>query len=367
MDWLILFVLLAVLFYKFRRQAHFKFPILYFQTKRLVDDVWRTGKRHRRLISTAGDVGVLIALFLLPLTFFFVAKSAFDVATVEGMKSPIAPVVPGVKLPGTDVFIPLWHGVVAMAILGSVHELSHGLMASAQGTKPKSIVILFLAILTSFGVELDEKEVSALSLRKQLRIFAAGSFANFLTALLFFVALLLFSRAAQPFLQPTGMRIVEVGAGTPAEGVLEVGEVVVSMNGTPAHNLSSFLQVSQTMLPNQTMSVETRERRVFLETAPHPEQEGRGRIGIITSMEFEAPRVVVSPLIWLGQLFHWLIGLNIGVGFLNLLPLPPFDGGRMAAAISEKYLEGSRFPQLLYTLTFALLMVNIFGGLIKGL
>lgn len=367
MQWLLLLALLAFFFYRFRKSAEWHFPLVLFKTKRAVERMWRVGRKHKKMFNIFGDLAILLALVAMPATFYLIGRSAYDVVTIEGMKSPIAPVVPGVRLPGTDVFIPLWQGLIAMLILGSVHEFAHGVVAAAQNTKPKSVVLIFITILASFGVELDEKEVNALGTRKKLRIFAAGSFANLVTAVVFAVLLLGLAKASAPLLQPVGMRIVEVAFDTPASGVLEVGDLVLELNGTKADDFASFVNASLRMRPNETMTVKT-QRGVFeLVATPDPEAPERGRIGIVSSVEFEeSKRPLISVVVWLSQLFNWVVGLNLSVGFLNLLPLPPFDGGRIFAILSDKY-GRSGLTKIVYALTFSFLMVNIFGGFVKGL
>lgn len=368
MDWLLFIILVSAFFYKFRKSAEVHFPIVMFKTERLVNDVWRIGRKHKKFFNTLGDLAILAALIIMPLSLYMIGKSGYDVMTIPEMKSPIAPVVPGVRLPGSDVFIPLWQGVIAMLVLGTVHELSHGLVASAQGTKPKSIVMIFITVLASFGVELNDRDVKRMPLRQQLRIFAAGSFANFVTAIVFAALLIGLSHAVAPNIVPLGMEIVEIAKGSPAEGKLSVGDYILELNGTDANDYASFVNASLSLLPNEPVKILTNKGEITLQTTVHKTDPSRGRIGVISSPKVKIKHeLFMGPIIWIIQLFNWIVGLNLSVGALNLLPLPPFDGGRMVGLTAEKFKHKGPFKKLIYATTFVFLMINIFGGFIKGL
>jgi len=368
MEWLIALLLFLAVMYKYRKQAEVHFPLVMFRARKLVDAVWKIGRRHSRAFSIVSDLAVLLSLIAMPFVFYLIGKSAFDIMTIKELGSQIVPIVPGVKFPGSEIYIPLWSGIIAMAVLGSVHELAHGLVASAQGTKPKSIVLIFLAFFTSFGVELDEREMQAIDLRKKLRIFAAGSFANFLSAIAFALAMFAIAALVAPLVVPEGMRVITIEPGSPAEGLLSVGDMILEMNGTSTKDIVAFANYTSSFAPNETLTVVT-DKGTF--TLPANYETGNstvGKIGVVSTPEFVLwKKLLLYPSFWLLQLLNLIVSFNVSVAFLNLMPLPPFDGGRIVMSISEKYLPKSKLPNFIYAVTFSLLMVNMFGGLVKGL
>jgi membrane-associated protease RseP (regulator of RpoE activity) len=85
--------------------------------------------------------------------------------------------------------IPFWYWIIAIVLLAFVHEGFHGIMAAREKIKIKSLGWgLFLIIPLAF-VEPDEKQLVKKSAKTQLRVFAAGSFANFCLAALAFLLL----------------------------------------------------------------------------------------------------------------------------------------------------------------------------------
>ena len=74
-------------------------------------------------------------------------------------KPTTALLLPGVDIPGSPIFIPIFAGIIALILLMVVHEFGHGILARAQGVEIKSIGVILLAVLPGAFVELDEEDV----------------------------------------------------------------------------------------------------------------------------------------------------------------------------------------------------------------
>jgi len=89
-------------------------------------------------------------------------------------------------LPGIN--LPLLEGVLALAIVLIVHESSHAVLSRiASIPLLSSGIVLFGIIPIGAFVEPDEKKLVRLEQVKQTRILVAGSTANFITSVLFFI------------------------------------------------------------------------------------------------------------------------------------------------------------------------------------
>ena len=94
-----------------------------------------------------------------------------------------SPLIPGIT-PG----LPLLEGVLALAMLMVVHEMSHGFLARVHRIKLENAGVVFYGILP-FGafVEPDEKELDHVPIEHSNQVLVAGSAANMLTAILAFL------------------------------------------------------------------------------------------------------------------------------------------------------------------------------------
>lgn len=105
------------------------------------------------------------------------------------------PLLPGVNLPFVE-------GILALAILLVVHELSHGFLARIANVRLDSAGIVFYGILP-FGafVDPDEKEMEKLPDTQHNRLLAAGSAANLITSMIFALLMgLMFAFALGPLI-----------------------------------------------------------------------------------------------------------------------------------------------------------------------
>lgn len=100
----------------------------------------------------------------------------------------VAPVIPGLKVPGTDFKIPFFEGWLALIMIMVVHELAHGILARKIGVKVKSFGLLLLGFFPIGAfTEPDEQELKNAKPKDALLVYAAGPVINLLFALLVFI------------------------------------------------------------------------------------------------------------------------------------------------------------------------------------
>ena len=96
----------------------------------------------------------------------------------------VAPVIPGTKIPGTNVYIPVLYGILAIAITALVHEVAHGIVARCEKIKVKSMGYFIALIIPGAFVEPDEASLKRAKTLSKLRVYSVGSFTNIIIGLL---------------------------------------------------------------------------------------------------------------------------------------------------------------------------------------
>ncbi|KUH33797.1 metalloprotease [Thermococcus celericrescens] len=309
--------------------------IAMWRTKRLLGFIDGLASRSRRFWKVYADVGIALGFMGMVYVFYALLRTALQTIQTGGEQAGVQLVIPGIT-------IPLWYGLIALAVVMVVHELSHGIVARAENLPLKSVGLVLLAVIPGAFVEPDEEALERASLRTRLRVYGAGSLANVATALL---AVLILNFAISPVLQPSGILVSGVLEDGPAHGILQKGDVIVAMDGLQIRDMENFINFMNGTKPGQTVTLTVlrggQELNLPLKLGTHPDNPEKGYIGI-----YPAQNVVskvgadwlVLPLFFT---FYWIYVLNIGIGLMNLFPLVPLDGGRMLDDVFKRYLPES--------------------------
>lgn len=243
---------------------------------------------------------------------------------LTGLTPGVAPIIPGID-------IPLAAGVLSLAIILTIHEFSHGVLARMAKMKIKSIGLLVLGLvpLGAF-VEIDEKAVKKLGKEEQNSISAAGISANFIASIVFFLLMFTFFIFIVPNLsQNKGVFIQSVFPNEPANGVLTAGMQILSWNGHHVSNTTQLAAVAVNDTPGSLVTVGTNKGN-YTFTAIAINGSTRGYIGITSYQQVVVkPTAYAQAMYFLYTLFALSFILNFLVGIVNLLPVPIFDGYRI--------------------------------------
>jgi membrane-associated protease RseP (regulator of RpoE activity) len=280
------------------------------------------------------------------------AKHALDIALGASNLPGVSPLLPGsrggmkgVVFPGYDIFVPWWFAVVAFAVTLLAHESAHGIVARVHRIRVKSAGILTAGLIPIGAfVEPDDADLNGRHGLTKMRVFAAGSFANFVVGSVAGMLILAAAFGISSLAAPDGMEIVGTVEGYPAHGLLKVGDVIKSVNGASTTNLSAFRSATSDITPGDELVVETQRGSFSIRSVPYPGNETQAYIGIemVPHYDFGSGFVekhgslVRIALFVLGSLY-WIAFFNINVGLVNLLPLYPFDGWRMLREIVKSF------------------------------
>ncbi|ASJ08224.1 metalloprotease [Thermococcus siculi] len=328
--------------------------IAMWRTKRLLGFIDRIARVNRKLWKVYADVGIALGFMGMAYVFYALLKTAMQTVQHGGQGGGVQLVIPGLT-------IPLWYGLIGLAVVMVVHELSHGIVARAEKLPLKSVGLVLLAVIPGAFVEPDEEELEKAPLRKRLRVYGAGSLANIVTA---FIAVLIINLAISPLLQPSGILVSGVLEDGPAYGVLQKGDVIIAMDGVQIQKMDQFIKFMNTTKPGQIVTLtvlrDGEEMNVNLKLGAHPDNPEKGYIGIYPAQNVTSKVGMDWLILPLFFAFYWIYVLNIGIGLMNLFPLVPLDGGRMLDDVFKRYLpEGIAKPVRYFTIGVGLFLLAL--------
>lgn len=359
--------------------------ILMWRTGWGIDLLDRIAKISKKTWKYFGIVGAILGTYLMGRTFYTLTGRTFSILQslwttggggAGGVSSGVVPIIPGITTP-------LVGGLIAIATVVIVHEMSHGILARRANLEVESTGFGVLAFLPLAFVEPDEEELESASLSDKLQIFSAGSFANIILSLATYGLILLL------VVPLPGLYVNYVGGNTPAENVLKPGMKItgVGFQGEYIHaveqysDLDNFLKGTR---PGDQIVIETDNGRFDLVLDNDPYDENEGWIGISSAWSISRGKIFKESI---GSLFvFWktptLLGgglnpysydyrvpqsvmmtlflisfFNLGVGLFNLLPLLPLDGGRILSALLDEIIS-SKIAKYI-TWGFSLITVSV--------
>ncbi len=240
---LVVFSIFVIWFLYTRRKNVEREGILYlYKTQMGVKIMDKIANKYHKILKPLGYVIIGTGYILMISMVIYLIYSVYeylrnaDVMTqLIGNAPPIALFIPYFpRIFGyQDIFPEFWfiYFVIVIAIIAIVHEGAHGIYARIHNIRIKSTGFGFLGPILAFFVEQDDKQMNEKSKFAQLSVLGAGVFANLITALIFFVLLVLFFNL---FYVPMGVNIVDYSAAIiPTNQIdnIKIGNETISLNG----------------------------------------------------------------------------------------------------------------------------------------
>jgi len=355
-----LFLICIYYKYKDRFEVQNKVFVLY-KTKlglRLMD---KLARRVPRFLKFLGHISIFTGFAGMVAISVILVKVTKDLITVPGAVPGLAPVLPGVAIPGMPT-LSFFHWILAILAVATVHEFLHGVYARLINVDVKSSGFAFLGPILAAFVEPDEKQLEKKTKKEQLLVYSAGPFANMLLAIVLiflfglsipaiglthditkYTAIVDVEDIANKTAEPVFKQLIidKIERGSPAEAAgLKKGDKIIALDENLITNdTKEFFETLQNLKPGQKLNIKTLEKEIKLLVSEKAENASKGYIGISfkTDLSIEPKkeliekygRFIASIPLWLIMLVNWLIVINIGVGLFNLLPLGPVDGGKM--------------------------------------
>ncbi len=316
------------------------------------------------VVSVTGYAGYALLL---------IAQSAWGIISgyLHGVTPApgIGPAIPGVNIGGFE--IPLWQGIIALAVALIFHEGAHGVVSLKEKIPLDEAGFITLGLLP-IGAYVEPKEgiFKSRPTLSKLRVFAAGPAANMIIFAIF-AALMLVLSPVGTFLtnygcaHGEGVRILSVPKtlqlGTEiipsgAYGKIPAGSVVLDVNGHPVRctyefmlTMGKYQEIEYNGTVPFTIDVNGSVRTVDV----HLHNGFMGIRGVETVYKSPLP-FWYDALSFLLSLISWIALLNLMIGLVNMLPLGPLDGGQFY----REFFAVGRVYGLLQWLTIILFVLN---------
>ncbi|MFB6116429.1 MAG: site-2 protease family protein [Candidatus Nanosalina sp.] len=370
--------LISFLMYRDRENVQRHSILFYRRTKKGINFIDRVAKATPRFWNVYAWTGVLLGFLTIPFILWNVLLSFQQVIQSGGSSGGPSLIAPGLSgqttLQSGISFIPVEYWLIGIGVLMFVHEMSHGVIARLEGMEINSVGWIVMGIIPGAFVEpkgenmlpgeesgdesVDEEEgdsevdVSGSpwdqgSWTSQLKVLAAGSFANYVTALIFTAAaLLMFVNVAQP----VGVSYWAQQNYSADMAGMDNG-TIYELQGERIRYTGQLEQISEDFEPNQTVTVNTTEG-VFNVTLG--ERNGSAYMGILmrdndglvpaffdmvrNNREIKPAYSGFEGLIsWTLSMLQTVALLNFLIGMFNLLPVKPLDGGQMVSVLVERF------------------------------
>jgi membrane-associated protease RseP (regulator of RpoE activity) len=366
---------LAVIFWIDRKNVKRESILLLRKTQRGKKFLMWLGTRFPEFWKATGMIGVVAGFFMSFYILYWMLMLTID-SVVSGAAGGLAFVLPSptvnvVSAPGV-IGVPFWYWIITIGLLILVHEGFHGVMAAREKVRIKSLGWGAFILLPLAFVEPDEKQLAQQGAWKQLRVFAAGSFANFVLA---FLSLFIFTSLITAAFVPSGVGFRGYTEGFPAMDVNMTG-IVTGIDNYTIQTADDLSTVLAGIGPGEPITVYTRlpdggtsSYDIVTGIEPNATGEPKGYMGIAAIYQDYTLRdeyQPYSPAIYFlaGQspsffgLLFFIFLINLGVGAFNLLPLGPLDGGKMWKIALDRIVPKQSKAAMKY-LTYALLLMLI--------
>ncbi len=328
---------------------------LTYKTQRLNNFLQNTASKHPQFWRIASNIGIVTAVGEIILAIYILGNNLFNFLFMPQQAQAIFPLLPGITI--SLRWFP--YLLIAIGLAITVHEISHGVVASLEKIAVKSAGIILAPITFGGFVEPDEEVFLKSRLLSKLRLLASGSLANLVFGLI--VTLI----ATSIFIPNSGILIMNVNEeGAAYSAGIRPWDVLVMINNTQINNLADLTQVMQNVQPGDFLIVDTTTETHLLTTMPSPTNSSRGIMGISNLVDYFALRIEgTSPeyTYHFNLTLYWISLLMINLAVFNMLPLFPLDGEAYLSSIiqekTQKYHKPIRY--LINGASLSLLASNI--------
>ncbi len=315
---IVFYSIIFLLFVIFRKRVRVIGKVVFgFTTKRANSFLKKVGE-HRKLWKVVGTIAIFVDLFFMGFLIYNLSLIAY--LNLKGISVPgVGVVIPGVKIPGSPIYIPFWYGIISIFILVVVHEFSHGIMAFAEKIKVKDVGFGFFLIFPIAFVEPVKKIFERAKPISRIRVASMGPFANILLAFSVIGLLILTSPMTTKY---SYIMITDVEKGSPAfKAGVKGNEIIKSINGFKIEKVSDIVSVMKNVKPGEEIDLITNKGEYKFNTT---NLNGEPHMGVYLKVGYSNRLVDVYQ-----NFMSWLGNLNFAIGIINLLPVIGLDGGIM--------------------------------------
>ena len=359
---LLFYVSIGILIYAKRHVFEFEGIIALYKTKYGLQKMEAWAKKYPKTLHYTGLIGIFVGYLFMILMTWLIAVSAVRVFTQPEAPPALAPVIPGVDIPGTAGYPPLIEGLIAIFVVVVIHEFAHGVICRLYDIHVKSSGFVLFGPLPGAFVEPDEEDLENAKWSHAQSMYAAGPWSNLLLGIPIFLLITGGAAMYADAYNDVGVQIT----GFPNEtderiASLSEGDILTQIENTSINNRFDLITTLQEQDPNTTVSIQVNGEQqtlllgegsrgnaymgIFPQTVREPAESYASFItlapGVFTWFFGDFAGMIQEPWQWIlinpfGEgftgsmgLFGWIFLITTGIAGANLLPVGPLDGGRM--------------------------------------
>ncbi len=202
---LVLFIIFLSIFLYIKRKNLKKEGLLFlYKTKWGMKIIDKVGKKYQKTLKFLSYISIVTGYILMVSVLYLIGKIVYLYIAypqiVRAIKiPPIMPLFPYLPQVFKLDFLPPFYftyWIIILAVIAIAHEFAHGIFMRRYGIKIKSTGFgffpFFLPVFLAAFVEQDEESMKKSSKFRQMAVLSAGTFANVLIAILFFIVMWIF-------------------------------------------------------------------------------------------------------------------------------------------------------------------------------
>lgn len=197
-------IFVAQFLYRNRKNLKREGLLLLYRTTWGMKFIDRVGKKYQKTLGVLSYISIIVGYFLMAGIIYLVGKIIYLYIAYPNIVRairvpPIMPLIPYIDKVAPNIGLPPFYFIyfiLILAVIAISHEFAHGIFMRRYGIKIKSTGFgffpFFLPIFLAAFVEQDETSMKKSKRFNQMAVLSAGTFANILTAILFFGVMVLF-------------------------------------------------------------------------------------------------------------------------------------------------------------------------------
>ncbi|WAR08846.1 MBTP2-like protein, partial [Mya arenaria] len=200
----------------------------------------RLAQWRPNFLRTWFTFGVFFGLVAMLLSVMLLTLMVFNTLTRETVENQVlTPIMPGVNLPASQIS----YYMLTLLVCGILHEFGHAIAAIREQVRVNGFGLFLMLIYPGAYVDLSSEHLQIISPMRQLRIYCAGVWHNFIIVLIGILVLFMYPWFLMPFYSTGyGVVITQVSENTAVSGPrgLAIRDPVTSVGGCPVTSVKDW-------------------------------------------------------------------------------------------------------------------------------
>jgi membrane-associated protease RseP (regulator of RpoE activity) len=361
-------LVLMLLYFKRKTFTHQGIVLLY-KSKLGLKSMNNISKKYPKILNFLAWIGIVLGFIIMLGMAYLLIDNAIKLIFVPNTMPAVAPILPGIPIPGSPINLPLLYGIISIFIVVVVHEFSHGVIARLHNIKVKSSGLFFMGPIIGAFIEPDEKQLDNSKIKHKLGVLGAGPLSNvILGGLVLLIIAFLLTPAFSNIVIEDGAKIKILDDSPAYELGLKDDMVINKINDTEIILFSDLLNYLNNTKPNDSITIYTHENEYNVILTEHPEKNNTGYLGVSGSQNFKLKEkyekqfgnILLNSFLIINDFLFWLFVISLGIGVANLIPFGPADGGKMLYYILLRFYKEEKAKKISSSISAFFILLLLF-------